>query len=193
MHGNMFGLLAAHPVTPLLSLHHMDHMDPIFPNMTRPKALGRLFDAANVDSQRMLQQTVCYDRWFSWTISVSWGYAVQVFPDHMFLPDALNVQQTFRQWKKGNAFASAFTFNKKDPHPDPCKRPTIFYLDSLSSSGQDMITSNYTKHYQNCSYDSASPRKLKSVKVFSNKLDLSIKQVQYVTLVVQSGVIRGMT
>ncbi|XP_028796564.1 uncharacterized protein LOC114752009, partial [Neltuma alba] len=177
MHGNMFGLLAAHPVTPLLSLHHLDYTDPVFPNMTKTQALGRLFEAANVDSQRIMQQTVCYDRWFSWTISVSWGYAVQVFPNHMFLPDALSVQQTFRQWKKGSAFAGAFTFNKKDPHPDPCKRPTIFYLDSLSS-GQDVITSNYTRHYQNCSYDSASPRKMKTIKVVTNKLDLNIKQLQ---------------
>ncbi|XP_054812488.1 uncharacterized protein LOC129313428 [Prosopis cineraria] len=177
LHGDMFGLLAAHPVTPLLSLHHMDYTDPIFPNMTRTQALRRLLEAADVDSQRMLQQTVCYDRWFSWTISVSWGYAVQVFPSHMFLPDALTVQQTFRQWRKGNAFAGAFTFNKKDPHPDPCRRPTIFYLDSLSS-GEDVIISNYTKHYQNCSYDSASPRKLEAIKVVTNKLDLNIKQLQ---------------
>ncbi|KAI9094242.1 hypothetical protein K1719_026824 [Acacia pycnantha] len=141
MHGNMFGLLAAHPVTPLLSLHHMDYTDPIFPNMTRTHALGRLFEAANVDSQRMLQQTVCYDS------------------------------------GKGNPFAAAFTFNKKDPHPDHCKRPTIFHLDSLSS-GEDVIISNYTRHYQNCSYDPASPRKLEAIKVVTNKLDLSIKQLQ---------------
>lgn len=85
--GNTFGLLAAHPVTPLLSLHHPDYTDPIFPNMTTTQALKHLFEAVNVDSQRMLQQTICYDRWFSWTISVSWGYAVQVFPNHMFLPE----------------------------------------------------------------------------------------------------------
>lgn len=172
----MFGLLAAHPVTPLVSLHHMDFTDPIFPNMTRPQAVAHLFEAANVDSQRILQQTVCYDRWFSWTISVSWGYAVQVFPDHMFLPDALNVQQTFKQWKKGNALAAAFTFDKKDLHKDPCKRPTVFYLDSLSS-GNGGIISNYNRSYQNCSYDPASPRKLDVIKVVTHKLDLDIKQV----------------
>lgn len=176
LQGNMFGLLAAHPVTPLLSLHHIDYTDPVFPNMTRSQALAHLFEAVEVDSQRILQQTVCYDRWFSWTISVSWGYAVQVFPNHMFLPDALHVQHTFKQWKKGNVFAGAYTFNKKDLHPDPCKRPTIFYLDSVSS-GKDGIISNYSKYYQNCSYDSTSPRKLEAIKVVSNKLDLDVKQV----------------
>ncbi|KAF7805826.1 UDP-glucose:O-linked fucose beta-1 [Senna tora] len=177
LQGNMFGLLAAHPVTPLLSLHHMDYTDPIFPNMTRPQAIRHLFDAVNVDSQRILQQTICYDRWFSWTISVSWGYAVQVFPNHMFLPDALKVQQTFKQWKKGNVFASAYTFNKQDLHPDPCKRPTIFYLDTVSSS-KNGIMSNYSKYYQNCTNDPASPRKLEVIKVVTHKLDLDIKKLQ---------------
>ncbi|KAK6228926.1 hypothetical protein SCA6_017877, partial [Theobroma cacao] len=86
--GNAFRLLAAHPLTPLVSFHHIDQMDPIFPNMTRIKAMEHLLQVANVDSQRILQRTVCYDHWFSWTISVSWGYAVQVYGKHIYLPDA---------------------------------------------------------------------------------------------------------
>ncbi|KAE8733733.1 cysteine-rich receptor-like protein kinase 10-like [Hibiscus syriacus] len=115
--GNAFGLLATHPLTPLVSLHHMDHVDPIFPNMTNTKALEHLFHAANVDSQRILQQTVCYDRWYSWTISVSWGYAVQVYSKHTFLPDVLPVPETFRQWKTGNPLAGVYTFNTRELHP----------------------------------------------------------------------------
>ncbi|KAI4322569.1 hypothetical protein L6164_022248 [Bauhinia variegata] len=177
MRGDAFGLLAAHPVTPLLSLHHLDYTDPIFPNRTTLKSLQHLFKAADVDSQRILQQTVCYDRWFSWTISVSWGYTVQVFENHMLLPDVLNVQQTFKQWKKGNVLAGVYTFNTKQLHPDPCRRPTIFYLDSLSS-GKNDIVSNYKKSYYNCSFDMASPKKLQVVKVVTEKLDLDIKQLQ---------------
>ncbi|KAK7257515.1 hypothetical protein RIF29_31544 [Crotalaria pallida] len=175
--GNAFGLLAAHPVTPLLSLHHLDYTDPIFPNMTTIEALQHLFKAANVDSQRVLQQTICYDRWFSWTISVSWGYAVQIFPNHMHLPDVLKVQETFKQWRKGNLLAKSYTFNTKEPHRDACKRSIIFYLDSVSSDKDGIITS-YKKSFQNCSDDVASPRKLKVVKVVSDKLDLGIKQLQ---------------
>ncbi|KAL2328325.1 hypothetical protein Fmac_021752 [Flemingia macrophylla] len=175
--GNTFGLLAAHPVSPLLSLHHPDYTDPIFPNMTTTEALKHLFEAANVDSQRMLQQAICYDRWFSWTISVSWGYAVQVFPNHMLLPEVLKVQETFKQWRKGNMLAKSYTFNTRELHLDPCKRSTVFYLDSVST-GKDGIISSYKKSFQNCSDKAESPKKLEVIKVVTNKLDLNIKQLK---------------
>ncbi|KAK8493325.1 hypothetical protein V6N12_000538 [Hibiscus sabdariffa] len=173
--GNAFGLLATHPLTPLVSLHHLDHVDPIFPNRTATKALEHLFHAANVDSQRILQQTVCYDRWFSWTISVSWGYAVQVYSKHMFLPDVLPVPESFRQWKHGNFLAGVYTFNTREFHPDPCQRPTLFFFDSVSSSRHG-IKSVYKKFYQNCTIDSGSPRKLEEIRVSSKKLDLNYNQ-----------------
>ncbi|KAF5746042.1 hypothetical protein HS088_TW06G00207 [Tripterygium wilfordii] len=176
--GDVFGLLASHPLTPLVSLHHLDFIDPIFPDMTTMKALDHLFKATSIDSQRILQQTVCYDPWFSWTISVSWGYAVQVHSNRLLLPDALPVQATFRPWqKRGSPFAGAYTFNTKQLHPDPCTRPTVFFFDNVSSDG-DEIRSNYKKAYQNCTQDMGSPKKLEEIKVFSTKLDLGIKQLQ---------------
>lgn len=174
--GDAFGLLATHPLTPLVSLHHMDHVDPIFPNMTTKKALEHLFHAVNVDSQRILQQTVCYDRWFSWTISISWGYAVQVYSKHMLLPDVLSVPETFKQWTRGSVLAGSYTFNTREIHPDPCRRPTIFFLDTLSS-GRHGIMSVYKKSYENCTLDSGSPRKLGEIRVSTRKLDLNYKQV----------------
>ncbi|KAF2292160.1 hypothetical protein GH714_014693 [Hevea brasiliensis] len=124
----------------------------------------------------VLQKTVCYDRWFFWTISVSWGYAIEVYSKHILLPDTLPVQATFKQWKKGNVLAGAYTFNIREPHPDPCQRPTIFFLDHVSSSNDGIITSHYKKSYANCSYDMSSPRKLEEIKVLSHKLELSDKQ-----------------
>ena len=178
MRGDIFGLLAAHPLTPLVSLHHPDHTDPIFPNMTTTKSLQHLFEAVNVDSERILQQTVCYERRFSWTISVSWGYGVQVFQNNMLLPDVLRVEKTFKQWKEGNVLAGIYTFNTRELHPDQCKRPTIFYLDKVSS-GKDGIISSYRKYSQNCSYKEPM-KKLEVIKVFTNKLYLDNKQVTYI-------------
>jgi hypothetical protein len=174
--GDPFGLLTSHPLAPLVSLHHLDHLDPIFPNTTTMNSIEHFFKAVNIDSQRVLQKTVCYDRWFGWTISVSWGYAVEVYGNHVFLPDVLPVQQTFRQWKRGDGLAGVYTFNTREPHPDLCRRPTIFCLDHVSS-GRDRITSLYKKSFANCSNDMASPRKLEEMKVYSQKLDLSEKQV----------------
>ncbi|KAG4961069.1 hypothetical protein JHK87_037702 [Glycine soja] len=174
LRGNIFGLLAAHPLTPLVSLHHPEFTDPIFPNMTTTQSLQHLFEAVNVDSERMLQQTVCYERSLSWTISVSWGYAVQVFQNNMLLPDVLRVQKTFQQWLWGDVLKGIYNFNIRELHPDPCQRPTIFYLDKVFS-GKDGITSSYRKHFQNCSYKEPM-KKLEVIKVVSNKLYLDNKQ-----------------
>ncbi|KAM7255267.1 hypothetical protein ACFE04_020508 [Oxalis oulophora] len=88
-------------------------------------------------AERILQQTVCYDRWFSWTISVSWGYAVQVFGNHIFLGDVLPVQETFMPWKSEPLLSRVFTFNIRNIQDDPCRRPTIFYFDGVDSSRND--------------------------------------------------------
>ncbi|KAJ0974833.1 hypothetical protein J5N97_016798 [Dioscorea zingiberensis] len=73
LRGNLFGLLSAHPLTPLVSLHHVDNIDPIFPGMNRSEALKHLFEAVKVDSGRVLQQSICYDGSKERTISVSMG------------------------------------------------------------------------------------------------------------------------
>ncbi|GAB2212000.1 hypothetical protein Droror1_Dr00025342 [Drosera rotundifolia] len=73
VYGNLFGLLAAHPVTPLVSLHHLDVVEPIFPNVNRVLALEKLAIPMKIDSAGLMQQSICYDRSRNWTISVSWG------------------------------------------------------------------------------------------------------------------------
>lgn len=174
----MFGLLVSHPMTPLVTLHHFDHTNPIFPNMTTIESLHHLFKAVNVDSQRIVQQSICYDRWFSWTISISWGYAIQIYGNNVLLPDVLDAPETFTKWnKKGSAMSGAYTFNTKKLHPDTCKRPTIFYLNNVSSNFRGEILTTYKKSFDNCSSDMTSPKKLKEVRVFSQKLDLDVKQV----------------
>lgn len=175
--GNAFGLLAAHPLTPLVSLHHIDNIDPIFPSMTTSKAMQHLFHAANVDPQRILQQTVCYDRWSSWTVSVSWGYAIQAYSKPVSLPDVLPVPETFRQWKRGNVLAGVYTFNTKKFHPHPCQRPTIFYLNSVSSTKHGIIETVYNKSHEDCMLFMDPTRKLEEIRVFTKKLDLNHKQV----------------
>ncbi|KAL5573257.1 hypothetical protein UlMin_022854 [Ulmus minor] len=177
--GDIFGLLASHPVTPLVSLHHLENTDPIFPNKTTIKALQHLFKATNVDPQRILQQTVCYDRWFGWTVLVSWGYAVQIFRNHYLLPDVLHAAETFKPWKsKGlSPLSNVYSFTTRPLHPDQCHRPTLFFLDNVSP-GRDGIKTSYIKSYENCTYDAMSPKNLNQVRVYSQKLELGIKELK---------------
>lgn len=176
--GSMLGFLASHPLRPVVSLHHWEAMDSIFPEMEPKEAMQHLFQAVNIDSQRILQQTVCYDRWFSWTISLSWGYAVQIFPYHLHLPEALRTLQTYLPWKKrGVGIYELYEVDELGLHPDPCRRPTVFFLHTVSS-GTNGIRSTYTQMTSdNCTVDASSPKKLKEIVVLSQKLDLDHKQV----------------
>lgn len=177
MRGNLFGMLAAHPLSPLLSLHHLDALDPLFPDMNRTEALKHLIAAANVDPARILQQTVCYDRSNSLTFSVSWGFAVQVFQGNELLPDLLTVQKTFTSWRRGSKVYANFMFNTRDYPRDPCKRPSVFFLKNVSSDKR-RIWSNYSRRVvRNCIESDVT--KLKEIIVFSRKLDLSIEQVLF--------------
>lgn len=129
LRGNLFGMLSAHPLSPLLSLHHLDAVDPLFPNMNRTQALTHLFKAAKVDPARVLQKTVCYDRTNSLTVSISWGYAVQIYDGNQLLPDLLPLQRTFVPWRRRRSINGSFyMFNTRDYPKDPCERPTIFFF-----------------------------------------------------------------
>ncbi|XP_010543014.1 PREDICTED: uncharacterized protein LOC104816045 [Tarenaya hassleriana] len=179
--GNGLGLLMSHPMRPLVSLHHMAHMDPIFPNSPTVAAVRHLLSVAAVDSARILQLSVCYDRRFSWTISVSWGYAVQIHGRHMLLPDVLPVQETFEPWNPNqNASSRLYNFNTREIHPDPCHRPATYYMENASFTGDGSIRSLYkAKAYENCTSDLiSSPWKFEEIIVFSKKYDPNIQQLK---------------
>ncbi|KAI4331054.1 hypothetical protein MLD38_029281 [Melastoma candidum] len=132
MRGDLFGLLTAHPMSLLVSLHHMEAVDTIFPKMNKTEAMEHLFKAVNVDPARILQQNMCYNRVNSLTISVSWGYAIQVYEGNILLPDLLSVQESFSPWRSRSVH-SHYVFNMRDLPRDPCDRPVVFFLDNIIS------------------------------------------------------------
>ncbi|KAK8464045.1 hypothetical protein PHAVU_011G107433 [Phaseolus vulgaris] len=171
MRGNLFGILAAHPLSPLLSLHHLDVLAPIFPNMDRVQAMEHLVAAANVDPARILQQTVCYDQSNSLTFSVSWGFAIQVYQGNELLPDLLSVQRTFVPWRGSKANAN-FMFNTR---PYPCKMPTVYFFKSVTSDKRG-IWSHYSRYFAaNCFESNVS--QVEQIIVFSGKLELNDEQM----------------
>ncbi|XP_050206065.1 uncharacterized protein LOC126655802 [Mercurialis annua] len=178
MRGNLFGMLSAHPLSPLLSLHHLDAADPIFPEMTKIQAVKHLFKAANVDPNRILQQTVCYDRKHLLTVKVAWGYSIQVFEGDEYLQDLLSLQKTFRPWRRGsNIEYSRFMFNTRDYPRDLCKRPPVFFMESVASVSNGVL-SNYTRYsIGNCPTAKAI-KNLDYIKVFAQNVQPDGEQMK---------------
>ncbi|WOG85815.1 hypothetical protein DCAR_0105008 [Daucus carota subsp. sativus] len=146
VYGNLFGLLAAHPVTPLVSLHHLDVVEPIFPNATRVEALQRLMIPMKLDSAGLIQQSICYETKKTWTISVSWGFAVQIFRGVLSPREVEMPSRTFLNWYK-RADYTGYAFNTRPVARIPCQKPFVFYLSMarLNSTTNETV-SVYNRH-----------------------------------------------
>lgn len=142
--GSQYGLLAAHPMAPLVSLHHVDYLPPIFPTMTQIESLRTLKTAYDLDPGRTLQQSFCYDLARNWSISVSWGYTVQLYPWLATPQDMEKSFQTFETWKSWSD--GPFTFNTRPVQSDPCQMPILFFLDPVE--GLNRTASSYKRQLE---------------------------------------------
>lgn len=138
----MSGLLSSHPQTPLLSLHHIDTINPIFPSMNRSESINHLMEAAKADHSRVLQQTICYHRPSNWSVSVSWGYSVHVY-ENIFPASFLRKPlETFRPWNNKER-PPLYMFNTRPwPFNNPCEAPHVFYFDSITASNSTSFGGN---------------------------------------------------
>ncbi|CAH9100955.1 unnamed protein product [Cuscuta epithymum] len=138
-----YGLLAAHPVAPLVSLHHLEYVESLFPYKSHDESVRKLVEAYKADPARTLQQTFCYDLRRNWSISIAWGYTVQLYPKLVYAKDLGTPFLTFSTWK---SWADGpFTFNVREMSWDPCERPLVFYLDSVGGLGNGSTVTNYTR------------------------------------------------
>ncbi|KAJ7950271.1 Transferring glycosyl group transferase [Quillaja saponaria] len=143
--GNPYGLLAAHPVAPLVSLHHLDYLQPMFPNLSRIDSIRKLYSAYLMDPGRTLQQSFCYDLRRNWSVSVSWGFTVQLYPDLVTAKQLDTALRTFQSWRTWSD--EAFTFNTRKVSSDPCKRPLVYFMDRVERIGGNGLTRTTYKRY----------------------------------------------
>ncbi|XP_057981224.1 uncharacterized protein LOC131166664 [Malania oleifera] len=166
LYGNLFGLLAAHPVAPLVSLHHLDLVEPIFPDMDRVDALQRLSLPIGLDSAGLMQQSICYDPTRSWTVSVSWGYAVQIIRGILTPREMERPSRTFLNWYP-KADPTGFAFNTRPVRKNPCQAPFVYFLsDALFD---DRMPSQYLRHgapAAHCGWKMPSPSRIHIVEVY---------------------------
>ncbi|KAJ4724302.1 Protein of unknown function (DUF604) [Melia azedarach] len=168
LHGDISGLLSSHPNTPLLTLHHFDFIDPIFPSKNSTESVNHLMKAANVDQSRLLQQTICYHRQTNWTFSLSWGYSVHIY-ETIFPRSILRKPlETFQPWKK--VPPPLYMFNTRWPTNDPCEAPHVFFMETVQSSeGSNELLTSYTR---------SSPRNLPVCSLGGNHSADSVVNIQ---------------
>ncbi|KAI3790829.1 hypothetical protein L2E82_04179 [Cichorium intybus] len=144
LHGDVSGLLSSHPKAPLLSLHHFDQLDPIFPSMDRSESAKHLMKAANIDQSRMVQQTVCYDRQLNWTFSCSWGYSVHIY-EKIIPRSILKVpRETFKPWILDSK-PPLFMFDTRPLSNDPCETPHVFLFESIKTINATEVITSYVR------------------------------------------------
>lgn len=134
-HRDISGFLSAHPHSPILSLHHLEAVPPIFPSMNHSQSFKNLMTAAAIDQSRLLQQSVCYYMKNNWTFSVSWGYSIGLY--EAILPPSILYRplETFIPWKKG-AWPH-YMFNTRNPSTNdpPCQAsPHLFFFASVDEN-----------------------------------------------------------
>ncbi|XP_012840026.1 PREDICTED: uncharacterized protein LOC105960405 [Erythranthe guttata] len=173
--GNIFGLLAAHPVAPLVSLHHLDYVKPIFPNKTQLESLSALMKAYELDPSRTLQQCFCYHHGYKWSVSISWGYSVQIYPTLIPAKELEMPLQTFQTWR---SFQNGpFTFNTRTMSSDPCQQPVVFFLNETeieSSDANETVTTyaNFAPNLEkNCNKEYSRAMAIEKIVVSASKMD----------------------
>ncbi|KAG5566959.1 hypothetical protein RHGRI_002498 [Rhododendron griersonianum] len=141
LHHDISGFLSSHPQSPLLSLHHLNAVDPIYPATDRYHSLNHLMKAATADSSRLFQQTICHSKQQNLTFSISWGYSAHAY-EGIHPPSILQRPlETFWPWTR---FANPpYMYNTRILSRDPCRNPRVFFFDSVEevTSGDYIVTS----------------------------------------------------
>lgn len=130
-------------MAPLVSLHHLDFVESLFPGMSQIESLKRLVSAYEADPGRTLQQSICYDFSRNRSVSVAWGYSVQLYPSLVMAKELETPFQTFQTWRSWSS--QPFTFNTRPMSQDPCERPVIYFLDQVEmteNKGQTLTIYN---------------------------------------------------
>ncbi|KAJ8559567.1 hypothetical protein K7X08_003625 [Anisodus acutangulus] len=164
----LYGLLGAHPVTPLVSIHQLDVVDPIIPSMRRVEGLRRLFESLKYDTANIMQQSICYDKQRYWSISVSWGYVVQITRGNISPRELEMPTRTLLNWYK-RADYTAYAFNTRPVTKHPCQKPFVYYITAAKyDRSKNQIVGVYHRHkesYPYCRWKIESPENISAIVV----------------------------
>ncbi|OMO81731.1 hypothetical protein CCACVL1_12253 [Corchorus capsularis] len=165
--GDISGLLSSHPQYPIITLHHFDTINPIFPSKNQSESIYHLMKAAKFDQSRMLQQTICYHRPSNWSFSVSWGYSAHIYENIIPRSVLRKPLETFAPWKKGRP--PLYMFNTRWLSNNPCEAPHVFFMDSIKKMEDNLVLTTYNR---------TSPRNLQACSASGNHSADSITQIR---------------
>eukprot|EP00250_Pteridium_aquilinum_P022245 c25332_g2_i1 orf=212-1735(+) len=177
VHGNAFGLLAAHPTSPFISMHHLDEVDPLFPKLDALSSLRQLANAMHTEPRSFLQQCICYDRGQKLSLSISLGFVVQVFPYVLFPRELERPEITFKAWNsKGSR--GEFDLDTRRSLKPICRRPFVFYLENMYMQEDETVLSIYKrdtavderKRHSFCFSRVFPPEQVEKVRVLSKRM-----------------------
>ncbi|EAZ16687.1 hypothetical protein OsJ_32162 [Oryza sativa Japonica Group] len=132
--GNAHGILAAHPIAPFISIHHLELVDPIYPGLNSLESLELFTKAMKTEPMSFLQRSICYDKRQKYTFAVSLGYVVQVYP-YVLLPRELErSERTYIAYNRMSQ-RTEFDFDTKDIQKSLCKKPILFFLKDVWKDG----------------------------------------------------------
>ncbi|KAL1554068.1 hypothetical protein AAHA92_14664 [Salvia divinorum] len=149
LRGDLSGFLSSHPKSPLLSLHHLDTVKPIFPVLDRHQSIRHLMEAATADQSRILQQTICYHKQSNWSLSISWGYSAHIYEEIMPRSYLQKPRETFKPWSPRTS-RPLYMFNTRLPSNDSCHDPHVFFFEKVDKVSMGILTT----------YSRANPRGL---------------------------------
>uniref|UniRef100_A0A7N0T7F0 Uncharacterized protein n=1 Tax=Kalanchoe fedtschenkoi TaxID=63787 RepID=A0A7N0T7F0_KALFE len=125
--GSAHGLLSSHPIAPFVSVHHIQAVEPFFPQLSFMEGLRLFTKAMKAQPMSFLQRSICYDHERRLTFSVSLGYVVQVYPEIVLPRELERSEQTYSAWNKIKN-RNEFDFDIRPSTKSICKKPILFFL-----------------------------------------------------------------
>ncbi|KAH7577968.1 hypothetical protein JRO89_XS01G0321700 [Xanthoceras sorbifolium] len=139
--------------------------------MDRVEALKRLKISMNLDSAALIQQSFCYDSARNWTVSVSWGYSVQILRGIIPAREMEIPIRTFVDWS-GVGVDTSFSFNTRPVSMNPCQKPSLYFMsNALYNPKTNQTASEYARYRfpnQKCGLKTADPTRIVRVEVYKN-------------------------
>jgi hypothetical protein len=132
--GNAHGLLAAHPIAPFISIHHVELVDPIYPGMSSLESLELFTKAMKMEPMSFLQRSICYNQREKITFAISLGYVVEVYPNVILPCDLERSERTYIAYNRMSQ-RTEFDFDTRDAQKSLCKKPIHFFLKDVWKDG----------------------------------------------------------